>query len=78
MTDLGDDVSINGSDSNLDVRGTIYAPTGDVKINGSAGQLTMDQIIAWRFKVNGSTGSVMRALNELDYVYLFRAAGLVE
>ena len=60
------------------VRGTIYVPTGDVKVNGSGGTLTMDQVIAWRFKVNGATGSIMRALNELDYVYLFRAAGLVE
>jgi len=75
---LGDDVTINGSTSDMSVRGTIYVPEGDVKVNGSAGALTLDQVIAWRFKVNGSTGSIIRALDDDGFVKLFSAAGLVE
>ena len=60
------------------VRGTIYVPEGDVKVNGSAGALTLDQVIAWRFTVNGSTGSIIRALDDQGFVKLFSAAGLVE
>jgi hypothetical protein len=75
---LGDDITINGSDSDMAVRGTIYVPEGDVKVNGSAGELILDQIIAWRFKVNGETGSIIQALDDQAFVKLFSAAGLVE
>jgi hypothetical protein len=60
------------------VRGTIYAPTGDVKVNGNDGQLTLDQVIASTFVVNGSPGSQILALNSEDYSFLFYGAGLVE
>jgi hypothetical protein len=75
----GDDITINGSDSGgMAVRGTIYAPTGDVKVNGNDGQLTLDQVIASTFVVNGSPGSQILALDSEDYVLLFYGAGLVE
>jgi hypothetical protein len=75
----GDDITINGSESGgMAVRGTIYAPTGDVKVNGNDGQLTLDQVIASTFVVNGSPGSQILALNSEDYSLLFYGAGLVE
>lgn len=74
----GDDVVINGSDSDMSVRGLIYVPTGDVKVNGSAGKLTIDQVIGSTFKVDGAPGSQIEALKSEDFVFLFYAAGLVE
>ena len=58
MLDIpGDDLVLNGSTSVLQVRGTIYLPTGDVRVNGSGGTTTTDQIIAKTFTVNGAPGS---------------------
>lgn len=74
----GDDLTINGSASAMDVRGTIYVPAGDVKINGSAGLLTMDQIIAATYKVNGAPGSQVLALKDENRIVRLRATGLVE
>ena len=74
----GDDATINGSASGMDVRGTIYVPAGDVKVNGSAGALTIDQIIAWTFKINGAPGSQILALKDENLIVRLRATGLVE
>ena len=74
----GDDAILNGSDTDMILRGTIYVPAGDVKINGSAGNLTMDQIIAYIFKVNGAPNSFIDVLKEKEYIVHLRAAGLVE
>jgi len=74
----GDDVTVNGNASvGMDVRGTIYLPSGDVKINGNDGDLVMDQVIARTFKVNGNDGDIL-ALKDTDNIYKFNAAGLVE
>jgi hypothetical protein len=54
----GDEVTINGSTSNMEVAGTIYVPAGDVKVNGSTGTLVLDQIIASTFKINGDGGTI--------------------
>jgi hypothetical protein len=54
----GDEVTINGSTSSMEVAGTIYVPSGDVKVNGSSGTLILDQVIAWTFKVNGDGGTI--------------------
>lgn len=73
----GDDVQINGGNSDMEVAGTIYVPSGDVKVNGNAGTLTLDQVIAWTFKINGNGG-------EIDVLYRsgvtahVSGAGLVE
>lgn len=74
----GDDVTINGSDSNMHLRGLVYVPAGDVKVNGSGGTLLMDSVIASTFVVTGSTGSQIQALNNADYGLSLHAAGLVE
>ncbi len=74
----GADVTINGSTSDMEVRGTIYVPAGDVTVNGSSGSLTMDQIIAFRYKVNGSPGSQFFVLKDEDLIVTLSAAGLVE
>lgn len=55
---VGDDITLNGSTAATDVRGIVYAPLGDVKVNGSASAFNMDQVIAWTFKINGSGGTV--------------------
>jgi Putative Flp pilus-assembly TadE/G-like len=74
----GDDVTVNGNDSvGLDVRGTMYLPQGDVKVNGNNGDLVIDQVIAWTFFASGNGGDIL-ALKENDYLYKFTAAGLVE
>lgn len=74
----GDDIWINGDDSDgMDVRGTVYAPNGDVKVNGNEGGVTLDQVIAWTFFASGNGGKIL-ALDENDNVYQFNAAGLVE
>jgi len=75
---IGDDLTVNGSASDMNVRGTIYVPAGDTKVNGSSGDLTMDQIIANRYTVNGSPGSTLLALKEVDKIAKLTAAGLVE
>jgi hypothetical protein len=74
----GDDMVINGSTSNLQLRGTIYAPLGDVKVNGSGGTVTTDQVIAGTFQVNGAPGSQINVNYDTDFIFKFTAAGLVE
>jgi hypothetical protein len=74
----GDDVVINGSTSNLQLRGTMYAPSGDIKVNGSGGTVTTDQVIANTFQVNGSPGSQINVLYDTNFIFKFTAAGLVE
>jgi hypothetical protein len=74
----GDDVTVNGSSSTTTVRGTIYVPSGDVKINGSGGNVTTDQVIAFRFQINGAPGSVINVLYDTDFTFNLSAAGLVE
>lgn len=54
----GKDVQINGGGSTLEVAGTIYVPAGDVEVNGNAGTIILDQVIAWTFKVNGNGGTI--------------------
>lgn len=74
----GDDLTINGNTSvGMNVRGTIYLPDGDVKVNGNEGDLVMDQVIAKTFDALGNSGDIL-ALKETQYIYQFTAAGLVE
>jgi hypothetical protein len=74
----GDDITLNGADSQAtDVRGIIYAPQGDVKVNGSASVFSMDQVIANTFQINGSGGTV-NVLRETGVDAKIEAVGLVE
>ena len=74
----GDDVTINGGSSDMVVRGTIYVPLGDVKVNGGSGTLTMDQVIGHTFVVFGAPGSQIKILKEEFFRFKLLAAGLVE
>jgi hypothetical protein len=74
----GDDVIINGSTSDTQIRGTMYVPSGDIRVNGSGGTLTTDQVIANTFTVNGSPGSTIRVEYDSDFIFKFTAQGLVE
>ncbi len=54
----GDEFTLNGSTSPMEVAGTIYIPSGDVKVNGSDSVLILDQVIASTYQINGSGGTV--------------------
>jgi hypothetical protein len=74
----GDDVTLNGSTSQAaDVRGIVYVPAGDVKVNGSNSVFNMDQVIANTFLVNGSGGTI-NVLRESGVDAEISAVGLVE
>ena len=74
----GDDVTLNGSSAQAaDVRGIVYAPLGDVKVNGSTSEFTMDQVIANTFKINGSGGTI-NVLRQTGVDVEISAVGLVE
>jgi hypothetical protein len=74
----GDDITLNGSTAQAaEVRGIIYAPAGDVKVNGSSSVFNMDQVIANTFKVNGSGGTI-NVLRETGVDVVISAVGLVE
>jgi hypothetical protein len=74
----GDDITLNGSSAAAnEIRGIVYAPQGDVKVNGSSSVFTLDQIIAWTFKVDGSGGTV-NVLRQTGVDAKIEAVGLVE
>ena len=74
----GDDVTLNGASSQASlVRGIIYLPNGDVKVNGSSSVFTMDQVIAQTFTINGNGGTV-NVLRETGVDAEISAVGLVE
>jgi hypothetical protein len=74
----GDDITLNGSSAQAaSVRGIIYAPAGDVKVNGSSSVFNMDQVIAQTFLINGSGGTV-NVLRETGVDAKISAVGLVQ
>jgi hypothetical protein len=74
----GDDVTLNGSNAQAaSVRGIIYVPAGDVKVNGSNSVFTMDQVIAQTFLINGSGGTV-NVLREAGVDAIISNVGLVQ
>jgi hypothetical protein len=74
----GDDVTLNGSTATAtSVRGIIYLPLGDVKINGSTSDFSMDQVIANTFSINGSGGTI-NILREVGVDAVITAVGLVQ
>jgi hypothetical protein len=71
-------VTLNGSDSQAtQVRGIVYVPAGEVKVNGANSVFTMDQVIADTFLINGSGGTV-NVLRETGVDAEISAVGLVE
>ncbi|MGK2850172.1 MAG: hypothetical protein ACSLFN_04585, partial [Candidatus Limnocylindrales bacterium] len=74
----GDDVTLNGSTAQAaEIRGIIYVPGGDVKVNGSDSVFSLDQIIADTFMINGSGGTV-NVLRETGVDAEISAVGLVD
>jgi Flp pilus assembly protein TadG len=74
----GDEIFLNGSDSTLDISGTIYVPNGSVRFNGSDTYASVSaQIICWTFQVNGS-GAGLTLNYDPDQVFHLRGTGLVE
>jgi len=74
----GYDITLNGSSAQAtEVRGIIYAPEGDVRVNGSSSDFTMDQVIANTFLIDGSGGTV-NVLRETGVDAEIAAIGLVE
>jgi hypothetical protein len=52
-------VKLNGSSANASfVRGIVYVPCGEVQVNGSTSEFTVDQVISDTFKINGSGGTI--------------------
>jgi hypothetical protein len=70
-------ITLNGSSSNLNVTGTIYAPLALVKVNGSNSSATNTQVIAYDFQFNGSGGSMTVGYDAGDFFHV-RGAGLVK
>jgi Flp pilus assembly protein TadG len=75
--DVALDVTINGGSSDMQVRGLIYAPAAQIRVNGSTGTITVDQIIASTFNVNGSDGTINVA-QDAGFLPELNLAGLVE
>jgi hypothetical protein len=71
-------VTLNGSSSQAtQVRGIVYVPLGEVKVNGSDSAFTMDQVIADTFYISGSGGTV-NVLRETGVDAEISGVGLVE
>lgn len=71
------DIDLNGGGSTLIISGTIYAPTGNVKLNGSDSDSIGTQLICFNFQVNGS-GSAFTLDYTPDDLFHLKGVGLVE
>jgi hypothetical protein len=70
-------VTLNGSTSEAEVEGIIYVPAGEVKLNGNGGSLTVDEILADTFLIDGNGGSI-NVLRRVGVDAVIIAAGLVD
>ncbi|HEY8437467.1 MAG TPA: hypothetical protein VIK65_02535, partial [Candidatus Limnocylindrales bacterium] len=70
-------ITLNGSASSTEVRGIIYAPGAQVKLDGNGGTLIVDQIIADTFDINGDAGTI-KVLRGTGVDAHIIAAGLVQ
>ena len=69
--------TLNGSASTTVIEGIIYAPGGDVTLNGNGGTLIVDQVIANTFKINGNAGTI-KVMRGKGVDAVITAAGLVD
>ncbi|HET9852408.1 MAG TPA: pilus assembly protein TadG-related protein [Candidatus Limnocylindrales bacterium] len=74
---LSTTVTLNGSASEAEVAGIIYIPGGLLTLNGNSGSLTVDQVIADQFLINGNNGNIL-VLKRYGIDALIVAAGLVD
>jgi Flp pilus assembly protein TadG len=70
-------VRIEGGNSEMDLRGIIYAPGADISAKGNAGTITVDQIIASSAEIRGGGGTI-NITYDWDHLPLLRMAGLIE
>jgi len=70
-------VTLNGSASVANVRGIVYVPEGEVKLNGNGGTLTVDQVIADTFLADGNGGTI-HVLEDRAVDVIISGVGLVE
>ncbi len=52
------ELQLNGSSTDMEVRGTVYSPGGHIRANGNAGDLITDQVIANTYNLNGNNGAI--------------------
>ncbi len=71
------DIDLNGASSTLDIAGTMYAATGNVKLNGGDSSAVSAQVICYNFQVNGS-GSAFTINYDPGNLFHLRGSGLVE
>ena len=70
-------IDLNGGGSVLNVTGTMYAATGQVKFNGSATDVISAQVICYNFQVNGSGATFTIDYNPNNLFHL-TGIGLVQ
>jgi len=75
-------VRIVGAASSLEVRGIVYVPNGtagqpSVLIEGNGGNVTTDQVIAYRFRMSGNFGTLNVAYDG-RFLPSLSIAGLIE
>ena len=75
--DVTTDVRLNGAASTSEVEGIIYVPKGRVVLNGNGGTLTVDQIIADSYLIDGSGGTI-NVLKRTGVDAVISGAGLVD
>jgi hypothetical protein len=71
------DIDLNGAGATLNISGTIYAATGNVKLNGSDSNAIGTQLICYNFVLNGS-GSAFTLDYSPDDLFHLKGVGLVE
>lgn len=77
-TALGDtSITLNGSSTNLDLSGTIYASKSSVTINGSGATSLAVQVLVGDFKVTGSGGQ-LTVTYDSGAVFQLTGVGLVQ
>jgi hypothetical protein len=73
----GGDITLNGSGTNLDISGTIYAPNSLITANGNGATSLAVQLIAYEFKVTGNGGQLLVTYDNGDVFHL-DGVGLVQ
>jgi hypothetical protein len=71
------DIDLDGAGSTLIISGTIYAATGNVKLNGSESSAIGTQLICYNFVLNGS-GAAFTLDYSPDDLFHLKGVGLVE
>lgn len=70
-------VEIVGGNSDMQVRGVVYAPAAQILVQGNAGAQTMDQLIGYRIRAAGNGGTITVAYDE-NFLPGITLAGLIE